>query len=59
MVNGVPREVPERAFNILPRDYIEYSKDLMGTPFTIMPPRFTHRFSFFLPNAPVYLIHET
>ena len=47
---------PKRAFNILPREYIEYSRDLPGAPFTMIPPRLSHRISFFLPNALLYYV---
>ena len=44
------------AFNILQREYVGYSRDLLRAPFTMIPPRLSHRFSFFLPNTPVYYV---
>ncbi len=59
VAKGLPLENREGAFNILPREYIEYSRDLPGAPFTMIPPRLSHRFSFFLPNTLVYYVkHE-
>ena len=53
------QKIPKGAFNILPREYIEYSRDLPRAPFTMIPPRLSHRFSFFLPNALLYYVkHE-
>ena len=34
VAKGLPLEIPKGAFNILPREYIEYSRDLPGAPFT-------------------------
>ena len=50
------QKIPRGAFNILPREYIEYSRDLPRAPFTMIPPRLSHRFSFFLPNALLYYV---
>ena len=49
----LPLENPKAkgAFNILLREYIEYSRDLPRAPFIMIPPRLSHRFSFFLLNA--------
>jgi hypothetical protein len=47
-------KIPKGAFNILPRESIKYSRDLPRAPFTMIPPRLSHRFSFFLPNALLY-----
>ena len=41
---------PKGAFNILPREYTEYSRELPRAPFTMIPPRLSYRFSIFLPN---------
>ena len=49
------KKIPKGAFNILLREYIEYSRDLPGAPFTMIPPRLSNRFLFFLPNA--FLFH--
>ena len=51
-------KIPKGAFNILPREYIKYSRDLPRAPFTMVPPRVSHRFSLFLPhfNALVYYV---
>ena len=46
-----PRGFAAEAFNLLPREYIEYSRKLPGAPFTMIPPRLSNRFSFFLTNA--------
>ena len=46
-----PDQILKGAFNILQREYIEYSRDLPRAPFTMTPPRLSHRFSFFLTNA--------
>jgi hypothetical protein len=35
------------AFNIVPREYIEYSRDLQKAPLTMISLRLSHRFSFF------------
>ena len=51
-----PRGFAAEAFNLLPREYIEYSRKLPGAPFTMIPPRLSHRFSFFLPNALLYYV---
>ena len=45
-----PRGFAAEAFNLLPREYIEYSRKLPGAPFTMIPPRLSNRFSFFLTN---------
>ena len=42
------QKILKLAFNILLREYIEYSKDLPRVPFTMIPPRLSHRFSYFL-----------
>ena len=53
------QKIPKGAFNILPREYIEYSRDLPRAPFTMIPLRLSHRFSFFLPNTLLYYVkHE-
>ena len=44
------------AFRKFQREYIEYSRDLPRAPFTMIPPRLSHRFSFFLPNALLYYV---
>ena len=49
-------KIPRGAFNIFPREDIEYSRDLPRAPFTMIPPRLSHRFSFFLPNALLYYV---
>ena len=51
------QKIPKGAFNILPREYIEYSRDLPRAPFTMIPLRLSHRFSFFLPNALLYSVN--
>ena len=51
LVKDVAKGFPKGAFNILPREYIEYSWDLPRAPFPMIPPRLSHRFSFFIPNA--------
>ena len=56
VAKGLTLENPEGAFNILPREYIEYSRDLPRAPFTMIPLRLSHRFSFFLPNALLYYV---
>ena len=48
-----PLENPKGGLQILLREYIEYSRDLPRAPFTMISPRHSHRFSFFLLNAPV------
>ena len=48
------QKILKGAFNILPREYIEYSRDLLRAAFTMIPPRLSYIFSFFLPNALVY-----
>ena len=48
------KKISKGAFNILPREYIECSRDLPRAPFTMIPTRLSHRFSFFLPNALLY-----
>ena len=50
VAKGLPLENPEGGLQY----YIKYSRDLPRAPFTMMPPRLSHRFSFFLPNTPVY-----
>ena len=50
------QKIPKGAFNILLREYIEYSRDLLGAPFNMITSRLSHRFSFFLPNALVYYV---
>ena len=54
VAKGSPLKNPEGGLNILPREYIEYSRDLPRAPFTMIPTRLSHRFSFFLPNALLY-----
>ena len=51
------QKISKGAFNICPREFIEYSKDLPRAPFTMIPPRPSHRFSFFLPNALLYSVN--
>ena len=48
------QKIPKGAFNIIPREYIEYSRDLPRASFTMIPLRLSHRFSLFLPNALLY-----
>ena len=50
------QKIPRGAFNILPREYIEYSRDLPRARFTMIPPRLSHRFSFFLRNTLLYYV---
>ena len=50
------KKIPKGAFNILPREYIEYSRDLPRAPITMIPPRLSHSYSFFLPNALLYYV---
>ena len=50
------QKIPKEAFNSFPREYIEYSRDLPRAPFTMIPLRLSHIFSFFLPNALVYYV---
>ena len=52
------KKIPRGAFNILPREYIEYSRDLPRAPFTMIPQRLSHKFSFFLPNALLYYVNH-
>ena len=52
------QKIPNGAFNILAREYIEYSRDLPRAPFTMIPPRLSHRFSFFLPNTLLYYVKD-
>jgi hypothetical protein len=44
VAKGLLLENPKGGFNILPREYIEYSRDFPGAPFTMIPPRVSHRF---------------
>ena len=44
VLNVLPSEKIEGAFNIVSREQIEYSRDLPRTPFTMIPPRLSHRF---------------
>jgi hypothetical protein len=39
-----PLENSEGGLNILPREYIEYSRDLPRASFTMIPLRLSHRF---------------
>ena len=48
------KKIPKGVFNILPREYIDYSRDLLRAPFTMIPPRLSYSSSFFLPNTPVH-----
>ena len=47
----------QRGPSIFFQEYIEYSRDFLRTPFTMIPLRLSHRFSFFLPNALVYYVN--
>ena len=40
------KKIPKGAFNILLREYTEYSRDLLRAPLTMIPPRLSHRFFF-------------
>ena len=39
------QKIPWGTFNLLPRKYIEYSGNSLGAPFTMLPPRLSHRLS--------------
>ena len=54
IAKGSPLKISKGAFNILPREYIEYSRDLLRAQFTMIPSRLSHRLSLFLPNTLVY-----
>ena len=53
VAKGLNLENPKGGLNILPREYLGYSRDLPRAPFIMIPPRLSHRFSFFLPKTPV------
>ena len=54
--NPRPHPRPDQRPKTRWAEYIQYSRDLPRAPFTMIPPRLSHRFSFFLPNALLYYV---
>ena len=53
VAKGLPLENSKRGLQHSSKG-VQYSRDIQRAPFTMIPPRLSHRISFFLPNAPVY-----